>query len=128
LLYVKENISILYVLLCIIIQLATTIYFIYIDKCKYNITQNNFEVVKNLFNSLTINIRRLPTNTFKNRIRSALTDNPLYKVSDFFKFKLDTWLIFMIHLHCYTYLMCPAKTFKKYYIRIIIRSFSSVLY
>ncbi|PSN34202.1 hypothetical protein C0J52_26522, partial [Blattella germanica] len=51
-LYVKKILGvILYVLLCIIIQHAITIIIIYINKYKYNITQNNFEVfAKNLFN------------------------------------------------------------------------------
>lgn len=61
---------------------------IYIDKCKYTVTQNSFEIVSvNLFNSLPDNIRNLPIQTFRRVVRARLRANPLYAVDEFYQFK-----------------------------------------
>ena len=62
---------------------------IYIHKCKYTKTQNNFETVSlNLFNHLPVNIRNLPISLFKRTVRSTLISNPLYSLSEFFNISM----------------------------------------
>lgn len=58
---------------------------LYIDKCKYSITQNSFLFFAfKLFNSLPVDIRNLPFRVFRTRIRTILLANPLYDVDEFF--------------------------------------------
>ena len=57
---------------------------IYINRCKYSLTQNSFNIISlNLFNVLSTHVRELPFATFRGRVRAALVNNPLYAIEEF---------------------------------------------
>ena len=62
---------------------------IYLKKCKYSSTQNNFEhVAIKLFNSIPMYYRNMDdTEKFKIKIKNVLLKNPLYNVSEFYDLK-----------------------------------------
>ncbi|PSN49731.1 hypothetical protein C0J52_13110 [Blattella germanica] len=57
---------------------------IYINRCKYSLTQNSFNIISlKLFNVLSTQVRELPFATFRGRVRAALVNNPLYAIEEF---------------------------------------------
>ena len=60
-------------------------YNLYVNKCKYTKTQKNFHIISiNLFNHLAPEVKNLPYDAFKRRVRAALLAASLYKVEDFY--------------------------------------------
>ena len=58
---------------------------IYLDKCKYSVTQRNYYYMsQRFFNSIPLNIRNLPVSSFKKAIQNKLLENPLYAVDEYF--------------------------------------------
>ena len=88
-LYVKENIN-SYLLCSEVHEYPTRNQSnIYLRKCKYSSTQNNFEYVAiKLFNSIPMYYRNMDdTEKFKIKIKNVLLKNPLYNVSEFYDLK-----------------------------------------
>lgn len=62
---------------------------VYINKCKYCVTQNSYESLSlNLYNSLSNSVRNLSYSSFKSTIVSTLKANPLYSIQDFYILRL----------------------------------------
>ncbi|PSN56835.1 hypothetical protein C0J52_08286 [Blattella germanica] len=60
-------------------------YNLYISKCKYTKTQKNFHIISiNLFNHLAPEVKNLPYDALKRRVRAALLAAALCNVEDLY--------------------------------------------